>query len=266
MAYHFHYSRQGDIQRPVIVFLHGFMGSGEDFARIIVDLSDQFCCIAIDLPGHGSTRIEGVDTQYTMSATAQALVAWLDRHHIAHCGLVGYSMGGRLALYMALKFAERFSGTVLGSASPGLHNIQERQQRCQQDEQRAKNLEADFPAFLTQWYGQPLFQPLRHHPNFSQVFHQRRQQNPVELAKSLRYMGLGRQPSLWDGLAKHDRPLLLVVGDRDRKFYRLNQQMADWCPTAKLHILTDCGHAVHLEQPERFVEQVRTFFSDTALK
>lgn len=261
MSYQFHYTLQGDRNLPVVLFLHGFMGSHADFDEPIAHLVDQFCCLAIDLPGHGQTQVLGDAEQYTMPQTAQAVIDLLDQLGIARCFLVGYSMGGRLALYLALHFAQRFPRVVLESASPGLKTDRERQERLQRDWELADQLEADFASFLSDWYNQPLFHPLRSHPHFEQIQARRWQNCPQSLATSLRYLSTGQQPSLWPLLSQQTQPLLLLVGDDDRKFHRLNQEIANLCPTAHLQTIPHCGHVVHLEQPVVFTDKIRTFFS-----
>lgn len=259
MAYQWHYQITGNRPLPVVVFLHGFLGSHRDFATTIEQLSTEFCCLSIDLPGHGQTRVSGSGNQYDMATTATALAELLQTLEISQAFLVGYSMGGRLALYLALHYPQQFSRVILESASPGLDSEVERQQRSQRDWQLADQLEADFARFLQQWYEQPLFHSLRHHPDFPRMLHQRAQNNPAELANSLRYLSTGQQPSLWPSLKTLEQPLLLLVGEQDSKFLRLNQAMVDHCPRAQLTIVPDCGHVIHWEQPERFTQIVREF-------
>lgn len=270
MGYQFHYTRYGSYPNgktvgaalPMVLFLHGFLGSGRDFEPVLERLMERWTdrgCLTVDLPGHGKTIVTGDVRQYSMPQTAQALVAWLDELSIEQANLVGYSMGGRLALYLALHFPQRFPKVVLESASPGIADDRDRHGRLAHDWQLADQLEADFPAFLTNWYRQPLFAPLRQHPKFEQIMQQRSHNRSSELAKSLRYLSTGMQPSLWHGLAAHRQPLKLIVGADDRKFLTLNQQMSQLCPTAELTILPDCGHVVHLEQPAQFAKQVQIF-------
>lgn len=259
MGHRFHYKVYGCRDRPVVLFLHGFMGDSTDFDATIDHLSDCFCCLAVDLPGHGQTIVEGDATLYTMPQTATAIVTWLEHLQISCCSLVGYSMGGRLALYLALHFPQRFPRAVLESASPGLRTDAERAERLQHDRELAEQLEADFPAFLSYWYSRPLFHVLRHHPAFEQVQSRRSQNCPSELATSLRQLSTGLQPSLWDCLPQHTQPLLLVVGAHDRKFCTINQAMAACCPTAQLQIIPDSGHVVHLEQTQAFAATVQAF-------
>ena len=96
------------------------MGNSHEFDEAIQLLSDKFYCLTVDLPGHGKTQVLGGDEYYKMANTAHALINLLDELKIIKCFLVGYSMGGRLALYLTLHFPQRFPKVVLESASPGL--------------------------------------------------------------------------------------------------------------------------------------------------
>lgn len=255
-----HFTIRGDKRQPILLLLHGFLGSCEDFDAIVPQLSDQFCCLSIDLPGHGQTQVS--EENYTMSNTAELIIHLLDRFNISQCYLIGYSMGGRLALYLALQFPDRFPKTVLESASPGLKTESERLARKQHDARLADRLESDFPAFLADWYEQPMFRSFQQHPNFEQLIQQRLKNRPSELAKSLHYLGTGEQPSLWNRLKIHQNPLLLLVGERDRKFVSINQEMANNCKAAQLKIIPNAGHNIHAEDPQIFANCVRKFLQD----
>jgi len=265
--YQLGYSLTGKSDRPSILFLHGFMGDRRDFAPIISRLIDHYQCLTIDLPGHGKTQVVE-EIEYGMESTAWAIVGVLDQLRISKCFLVGYSMGGRLALYLMVHFPERFMGTALESASPGLRTEEERRQRVQKDWQLAMELETtDFTKFLTTWYEQPLFASMKRlsdrskiSPAFAQMLERRQQNQPHELAKSLRNLGTGSQPSLWAELAKNQVPLMLLVGELDQKFVQINQEMLAHCPSAQLRVVKDCGHNVHFENVQSFVESLRGFF------
>lgn len=257
MTVQFNYKLQGNRDLPVALFLHGFLGNYQEFDPITQGLLG-FCCLSVDLPGHGATRVVG-DDAYTMANTAIALIHLLDTLEITQATLVGYSMGGRLALYLALHFPERFPKAVVESASPGLKTEAERCARVQHDCAWADRIEANFADFLAQWYEQPLFESLRQHPQFEQIVQQRSQQFPTELAKSLRAMSTGHQPSLWKKLQAHQNPILLIVGARDRKFIAINQEMQSLCKTATLVIVPHTGHNVHIEDPHTYQHYLRAF-------
>ncbi len=238
------------------------MGRGDNFRQLIQHLQDKFCCVIVDLPGHGKTQVLGEDDCYRMSPTAQGLIALLDELNISKSYLLGYSMGGRLALYLTLHFRDRFEKVILESASPGLQSDEGRSQRRQRDEILAQQLETeDFYSFLSQWYQQPLFDSVRHHPNFDRLFQNRLQNQPQLLAISLRQMGSGSQPSLWELLPSHSVPLLLLVGEWDRKFQEINHKITQVCPVAQLEIIPDSGHTIHWENPSAYLKSVIKFFS-----
>lgn len=259
--YQFHYDLTGNKNQPLILLLHGFTCDSQDFNQIISLLSQSYCCLAVDLPGHGKTKVIGDETCYNMSNTAQALIDLLDDLQIDKCLLLGYSMGGRLALYMTLYFPDRFEKVVLESASPGLKTEKDRSHRLQADLHIAQNLEnSNLKEFLYNWYDRPLFQSLTKSPNFHQLIESRLANNPLELAKSLRNMGTGTQPSLWEQLAKNQIPLLLLVGEYDDKFTTINAKIASLCPAANLEIVPKAGHNIHFENLDKFVAVVRQFY------
>jgi 2-succinyl-6-hydroxy-2,4-cyclohexadiene-1-carboxylate synthase len=260
--YQFCYSVWGETDHFPILFLHGFMGDCQDFSFITTELTPQFCCLSLDLPGHGKTIVTGDETGYGMSRTAQAIIAFLDQLNIPQCFLVGYSMGGRLALYLTIHFPERFIKVVLESASPGLLTKGERRQRVARDGQLAEVLETgDFAKFLKGWYGQPLFETMVRLPQFQQMCDRRLRNQPAELAKSLRNLGIGSQPSLWEALAQNQVPLLLLVGEFDQKFIQINREMQARCEVAQLQIVAGCGHNIHFEQRQDFLERLRGFLN-----
>ncbi|MBD2483473.1 2-succinyl-6-hydroxy-2,4-cyclohexadiene-1-carboxylate synthase [Planktothrix sp. FACHB-1365] len=260
--YQFYYTLNGDINQPVILFLHGFLGNSQDFNARIFPLFSQFCCLTIDLPGHGKTQVLGEDSYYTMPQTATALIEVLNHLKIFQCYLMGYSMGGRLGLYLTLHFPEYFQKVILESTSPGLKTESERLKRFICDLQKVEQLQTlDFPSFLEQWYDQPLFKSLKNHPKFKQVFTQRLNNNPLELSKSLRYLGTGNQPSLWEKLPQNKIPLLLLVGESDHKFKRINQEMNILSPLSQLQIVPHCGHNILIENSQAWINAIIKFLS-----
>jgi 2-succinyl-6-hydroxy-2,4-cyclohexadiene-1-carboxylate synthase len=254
--YQFHYTIHGEPSRPWLLLLHGFLGRGDDFGHLLPALSQYYRCLCIDLPGHGQTEVHSADeTLYQMPATALTIVALLDALQIERTALYGYSMGGRLALYLALRFPNRCSHLILESASPGLRTLRERQVRQEADRQLAHRLATNFPQFLTDWYAQPMWESLRQTEGFGELADRRRHNRPPELAKSLQNCGLGSQPSLWDELANCAIPVRLLVGAHDPKFIDINRQMVQLFPTAQLAIIKNAGHTVNFENPQQVIQQ-----------
>jgi len=260
------YLSEGNSSDPTILFLHGFMGDLSEFKEVIAVLSKQFYCVAIDLLGHGQTRAIDQridqDNYYTIQSTANFVIKFLDLLRVNNCFLVGYSMGGRLALYLTIHFPQYFCRTILESASAGLPTVQERGDRLAKDRLLAAQLEAgDLRLFLENWYQQPIFATLRSHPNFAQMLEQRLNNLPALLAKSLRNLSTGMQPSLWEKLPENQIPLLLLAGELDPKFVQINRQMQQLCKYSQLEIISSCGHNIHFENPDLFTEKIRIFFS-----
>ncbi|MBW4659658.1 MAG: 2-succinyl-6-hydroxy-2,4-cyclohexadiene-1-carboxylate synthase [Drouetiella hepatica Uher 2000/2452] len=261
--YRFHYCVRGRSSHPPILFLHGFLGDLREFDQAMSLLSNQFYCIAIDLPGHGKTQVLGCDRYYTLVDTAEGLVQALKIFSIQKFFLVGYSMGGRIALYLTLNFPEHFHKTLLESASPGLKTEAEQTQRTQRDRDLAQRLETeDLPTFLAQWYSQPLFASLQNHPSFDQMLDHRLQNNPLRLAKSLRHSSTGQQPSLWEKLQHNTVPMLLLAGELDKKFITINIEMAERSPFIQYKTIDRCGHNIHLENTALFIHHIKHFFTE----
>lgn len=259
-TYSFSCYEAGNSSLPAVLFLHGFMGRGSDWQRIVEQLQETFYCIAPDLPGHGDTIAHEGSEGFAMPTVAEGVRHMLAQRGITRCAVVGYSMGGRLALHLAATYPHLVRAAVLESASPGLRTDEERQARQQHDERLAVRLETTpFGEFLEQWYNQPLFVPLRHHPSFGRVVEQRRNNTPTGLATSLRRMGTGVQPPLWDALSHIEQPLLLLAGEHDEKFVRIGNEMATACPHAQLRIVERAGHTIHVENEQSYTEHVRLF-------
>jgi 2-succinyl-6-hydroxy-2,4-cyclohexadiene-1-carboxylate synthase len=236
------------------------MGDCHDFDLVINNLA-EFCCLTVDLPGHGQTIVQE-DSDYQMPNVAQALINLLEELNIKGCILVGYSMGGRIALYLAIHFPQYFQGVILESASPGLPNQLERDRRIAQDSKLAAQLESsdfDFADFIQQWYDNPLFASLVRHPHYPQAIAKKLRNDRDQLAKSLRLIGLGTQPALWKSLPEIQISLLLIVGELDSKFVRINQIIADSCPQASLQRANSTGHNVHFEDPIKFSQLLKHF-------
>ncbi|XP_077237681.1 2-oxoglutarate decarboxylase/hydro-lyase/magnesium ion-binding protein isoform X2 [Tasmannia lanceolata] len=270
-----------NINNKVIVFLHGFLGTGEDWVPIMKALSATTRCISIDLPGHGRSQIHrhadaGAKQERNISieVITDLLNKVISDITPGKIVLVGYSMGARIALYMALRCNKKIDGSVIISGSPGLRDVAARRIRTAQDDARAQYLIAHgLPCFLKTWYEGELWKSLRRHPHFEQMIDSRANHDDVNaLAKSLSDLSLGRQPSLWEDLKLCKMPLLFIVGENDRKFKGITQQMCHEISsssaseggdqtekTPEMLVVPDCGHALHLESPLHVINAVRKF-------
>ncbi|HZY66327.1 MAG TPA: 2-succinyl-6-hydroxy-2,4-cyclohexadiene-1-carboxylate synthase [Rubrobacteraceae bacterium] len=254
------YEASGDVERPAILFLHGFMGSSGDWKAVAAALEEQFYCVAVDLPGHGAS-VGLPPESYTVEGATRSLVDLLDELAIERAVAVGYSMGGRLALFLALRYPERCAGLFLESASPGLESTAERTARRKSDEEKARRLESEnFERFLRDWYRQPLFASLaRHEELLQQTIEARRRNEPRELARSLRGMGIGSQPSLWGELAGLRLPTLAVAGALDGKYVGVSRCMATLSPKLRATVVPGAGHNVRVELTKEYITLLRGF-------
>ena len=248
---------------PTILFLHGFMGSLADWREATAALEGYYRCIAVDLPGHGAST--GLSPEsYAIEGATRALLDLLDGLGVERPVIAGYSMGGRLALYLALRHPDRLSGLFLESASPGLDDAGERAARRAADEQKAARLEnGDFKEFLRDWYRQPLFAPLaRDGGRLRPTIESRLRNDPNELAKSLRGIGTGSQPSLWEELSDLQTPTLAVSGGLDEKFVGILRGMERTSPRIRTVIVPNVGHDIHTEASAEYVALLRSFLDD----
>ncbi len=227
-------------------------------------LRPDYYCLALDLPGHGETgRCPDLEA-YTMEGATRMVAEMLDERRVQGCVLIGYSMGSRLALHMAIHYDDRCSGLVMESGSPGIHSAGEREERRGLDEKRAQELEkGNFESFLRSWYNQPLFESLKRDPViFEQILERRRNNDPAELARSLRGMGPGGHLPHWQDLSHLRTPLLILAGEMDLKYKRTAQEMAALCPQARLVLVPDTGHNIHSENAGEYVLALRKFLTD----
>lgn len=196
-----------------------------------------------------------------MEEAALSVIEVLDDLDIERVTLAGYSMGGRLALYLALRYPARCSGLFLESASPGLENPEDREVRREEDERKAKRLETeDFGRFLEDWYRQPLFASLaRDKKLLKRTIGTRLRNDPVELAKSLRGMGTGIQPSLWEELPELRPTALALAGTLDEKYMEISCRMARLTPSMESAAVSEAGHNVHAKAPEAYLASLMGF-------
>jgi 2-succinyl-6-hydroxy-2,4-cyclohexadiene-1-carboxylate synthase len=247
---------------PGIVFLHGFLGSSDEWLPIAGLLGDRFHCILVDLPGHGRTKVpSGADPDTFFSETVDSLAKFLERSFPLPLFLAGYSMGGRIALALMLACPELFSKCIIVSASPGIESEKERMERIRSDEGIARIIETNFEGFIDAWYEQPLFSSLKTHPLFSEIEQKRKRSSPRELAAALRLLGTGRQPSLWDKLKDNRVPVRFFTGEKDDKFVEIGHQMVNLCPESAMELFPGCGHTLHIENRALFAERLGKFFN-----
>lgn len=231
------------------IFLHGFTNTGRSWDPVIAALGERYTALAPDIRGHG----EGSQRR---PVTLQAVIADLSALAPERFTLVGYSMGGRIALHAALALGERVERMVLIGASPGIGDEAERAARRQADERLADQIETmNIEAFARRWAETPVL--ARQPPEVrSRAYRDRLHNDTRGLAAALRGLGTGALPSLWNRLGELAPPVRLVVGERDEKFRDIALRMRELAPNADLVVVKDAGHAVHLEKPNAVADAV----------
>jgi len=249
-------SPTGTIHRRVVL-LHGFAGSSEDWTVVAPAIAaDGFQVTGIDLPGHGATELPEEADRYGMSRTVRDLAALLPTLGFERAHWHGYSMGGRVALALALTEPSRVESLSLESASPGIPEESVRAKRRDEDEQLAAAIEAKGIAWFTaHWEAMPIFETQRHIPEHVILAQRARRlgNRSAGLAGSLRSLSQGVQPFFGGRLAAYTGHALLLAGALDPKYQTIARTMASAIPDAELQVIADAGHNVHLERPEAFL-------------
>jgi 2-succinyl-6-hydroxy-2,4-cyclohexadiene-1-carboxylate synthase len=231
---------------PGLALVHGFTQTSRSWETIAPALATRHALTMVDLPGHGRSEVAAADLWEAARLVSDAA---------GPGAYLGYSMGGRLCLHVALQSPETVSRLVLVGADGGIEDDRERAERRAADERLARRLEEiGVERFVDEWLAQPLFAGL----SADQAGRSARLANSVAgLAHALRRLGTGTQRPLWDRLAELRMPVLVVAGERDSKFAALGRRMvAAIGSCATLALIPGAGHACHLEAPDAFVEVV----------
>ena len=234
-----------------LVLVHGFTQTLRSWDGMTPTLADAFQVVRVDLPGHGGSS--GVDLDFVETAAAIGDAG-------GRATYVGYSMGGRLCLRLAVDRPELVRALVLVGASPGLGDDGERAARRAADEALADEIERiGTAAFLDRWLAQPMFSTLTPDPVDLEA---RRGNSSDGLATALRQLGPAVQEPLWDRLRELEMPVLAVAGQEDPKYIGIAEDMADAIGVnAQVVTLAGAGHAAHLERPEGFCRLLAAFLA-----
>lgn len=226
--------------------LHGFLGDPEEWQPVIAALPTEFRVHTPVLPGHDGAP----PPAQRFAALVHALWARLAAELPSRFVLVGYSLGGRLALALAAQHPQRVSALVLEGAHPGLPTDAERQARLAHDASWAERfVDTPWPEVLDAWYRQPVFADLSELRRQTLVQRRMRHQ-PQHLAATLRAASLGRQPDLLPTLKALEIPIAYISGARDKKFSGIADMLATEVPNLRPFRLKGVGHNCHAEAPE----------------
>ncbi len=236
---------------PRTVALHGFTQTGRSWAVVAGLLGNAL--ITPDLPAHGAASDERpIDLDDAADLVAERVAPELGGRPT---WWIGYSLGGRVLLHLALRRPDLVAGLVLVSTTAGIDDADERTRRVTADNTLADEIERDGAApFLDRWLAQPLFATLT---TTDDDRAERLRNTTAGMAASLRSCGTGTQRPLWNRLAEITVPVIVVTGSLDTKFTPLGHRLAATLPRAVHRQLVGAGHACHLEQPGEFIDAIR---------
>lgn len=227
-----------------IVLLHGFAGTGHAWDPVREQLDPaRYRSLAPDLRGHGR---HAMLRPVSFPGCARDVLACAPD---APFTLAGYSLGGRVALHVALSAPERVARLVLVATTAGLEHPGERAERAAADEALAARAERMDPEeFARVWQAQPIFAqtPPAAAAAWSEDL---RRTSPRDLAAVLRGIGTGAMEPLWSRLGELTMPCDIVVGEHDAKFVGLGERLVAVLPAARLHVVAGAGHGVPREAP-----------------
>jgi 2-succinyl-6-hydroxy-2,4-cyclohexadiene-1-carboxylate synthase len=238
-----------------LLLLHGFAGRGSAWAGHAAAFARRFRLVVVDLPGHGRSGIPADPTRASVERSADDLATILRRVDAAPADVVGYSLGARIALRLAIDHPDVVRRLVLESPSAGITAEDERRSRREADEARATRLERDgIEAFVDEWEREPVFASHASMPavRLARLRDGRLRNRAGGLATSLRGAGQGSMEPLFDRLSEVQAPTLVIVGQLDPAGLARARAIAAGIPGARLATVPAAGHTPHLETPSTF--------------
>jgi 2-succinyl-6-hydroxy-2,4-cyclohexadiene-1-carboxylate synthase len=253
----------GNPHHPPLLMLHGFLGSSYDWHGIAKKLSHNYFCIAPDLPGHGEHTHRALDETLNLTRAASELIVWLKAENWTPLIGLGYSLGGRVLLNVAVHNPAQFHALILEGTNPGIDHLDERAARLKWDQANAKKLLLNgIQLFIDDWYDLEIFKSLHRDPDFLSRTKASRLENDSDwMAKLVVDFSPGNNPSLWDQLDRLTMPTLVLAGELDAKYRLLSQEIIKKL-TGEIQLIEDAGHNTHLEKPEEFLSVIDTFLSE----
>ncbi|MBT3236144.1 MAG: 2-succinyl-6-hydroxy-2,4-cyclohexadiene-1-carboxylate synthase [Bdellovibrionales bacterium] len=242
----------------LILFLHGYMGSSADW-QPYADLlqKENIESIILDLPGHGNSPII---TPLDIEILSDQIVSCITPYQNKKLALVGYSMGGRIAMDIIIRYPQIFTSALIESASPGIEDQAERIARQQSDQKLLADIssQGDLTNFLLKWYANPIFGQLnQNQPLLDTLIESKNFSQVAGWQESLNCLGVGPQPSYWKDLSRVSLPISYISGREDIKYTAVGTRLAQGNSAIKHHIVDLSGHNTHLEQPKLFLHYLK---------
>ena len=249
--------QQGCSNNPTLVFLHGFLGSSSDWNETIKQLKDDFHCVSIDLPGHGASVSTASSLKDGFNHCHQLIKGALDDLNVSSYTLVGYSLGGRIALdYARTQNDTRLVSLLLESSHTGLTDEDAKERRFMQDHGWAKQFATEsMIETLYEWYDQAIFSDLSDRKK-EMIIAKRAENYGVPLANMLLATSLGKQENALPYLQQTDLPVHYCFGGKDKKFKNVSAQLNN---LAKINVVEfeQAGHNIHQHDALQFAQFIK---------
>ena len=252
--------------RPTLVLLHGFLGDSQDWLPLVPLLEEDFYLVAVDLPGHAKSLNTRLSDNYARLSDDRAFTIFSDlldmtlhQLDLKHYSLLGYSLGGRLALLHSLSHSNKVEQLLLESCHPGLESEADREMRWQTDKEWAERFRTEpLEEVLQRWYHQPVFADLNSQQRQTLMEHR------LSINKDGRLLGdmleccsLSRQPACWGQMEEVSFPVHYFHGERDLKYTGIALRLHKSGSLAGLHKIAGAGHNIHRGQPAEMASIIR---------
>jgi 2-succinyl-6-hydroxy-2,4-cyclohexadiene-1-carboxylate synthase len=234
-----------------LVLLHGFLGQASTFDRIVAALDRPVLPLDLGEPSSITDQLSA-----SLEAEADRL---LDAIEAPSFDLLGYSLGGRVALHIAERAPDRVDRLILESAHPGLPSDQEREERRRHDARWAGRIREQWPDVLDDWYRQSVFASLLGSELRQMLIEDKSTSDPVRAARQLEAWSLGRQADHWSFLEERKGPTLFISGEMDPRYSAIGERLAAASGPIRHIPIAGAGHVVHREQPEAYLAALRSF-------
>ncbi len=251
-----------DRQKDTVFLLHGFTGSLESWRELYSNFDKRFNYVGIDLIGHGKSDSPTDVKNYTAESLVSQINTILHQLSIDKVILLGYSMGGRVVLNFAVTNPQKIKGLILESTSAGIKNEKERNERIKSDEELAFIIENNgTEKFAEHWMDQEIFNTQRRFSDakLQKIKNRISKNSKAGLVSILRGFSTGKMPHLAENLNLIKSPVLLISGELDTKYCKLNSKLKKKFPEAKHIVIKNAGHNTHLEEPVKYISAVNQF-------
>ncbi len=244
-----------------LLLIHGFTGSNKSFDIVSKYMQQYFKVVRIDLVGHGKSMTYN-ESDYSFENSINSIISIINKLKFRKVNILGYSLGGRIAMHIASNFQKKINNLILCSASYGLENPEEKKKRINSDQKLISLLEEKgIKDFVNYWESISLWESENKLPLEKRTKHKkiRLENNPLGLAMNLKNQGQGKQNNLLPELQKIDTKTLILYGSNDEKYKRISKKLSNSIRKSKTIMVPESGHNIILENPIFVSREVKDF-------